>query len=93
MFSGTENSVPGVTVTPTGGAAQSQSQQATQTGNGAAASSPYNLNISGSLTMTVNGDKGNMGTVDIVKLIQNDADFRRMLAAEIAKAMEEIESR
>lgn len=93
MFSGTENSVPGVTVTPTGGAIQPQSQQATQTGNGATTSSPYNLNISGNLTMTVNGDRGNIGTVDIVKMIQQDADFRRMLAIEIAKAMEEVDSR
>lgn len=93
VFSGNENSIPGASVTPWGSSVQTQSQQTAQTGNGGTTSSPYNLNISGSLTMTVNGDKGNMGTVDIVKLIQNDADFRRMLAAEIAKAMKEIDSR
>lgn len=91
-FSGTQNSLPGASVAPTGGGAQTGTQ-----GNktGVAESrqvGPYDFNISGNLTMTVTGDNGKIGTEEIIKKLMNDTDFKRMLAHEIAIAKSEIES-
>lgn len=92
-FAGTQNSLPGVSVTPSGLAGQT-STQTTQAGTSQAGQNgSYSFNISGNLTMTVNGDKGKIGTVDLTKSLMDDADFKRMLAYEIAKAMKEVNAR
>jgi hypothetical protein len=92
-FTGTQNSLPWASVTPSGVAGQTGGQ-ASQTGTGQAGQTGnYNFNISGNLTMTVNGDNGKIGTVDLTKSLMEDADFKRMLAYEIAKAMKEVDAR
>ena len=92
-FAGTQNSLPGVSVTPSGLAGQT-STQTTQAGTSQAGQNGnYSFNISGNLTMTVNGDKGKIGTVDLTKSLMDDADFKRMLAYEIARAMKEVNAR
>ena len=42
--------------------------------------------------MTVTGDKGKIGTADLVDKLMNDTDFKRMFAYELAKAKAEIDS-
>jgi len=91
-ISGNDNSMPTATVAPTKSEAQTaqqtatEQQQTTQSGN-------YNFNVSGTLTMNVNGDNGRIGSVDVMKMLQDDPDFKRMLAYEIAKAMKEVDAR
>lgn len=91
-FSSTQNSLPGVSVMATGGGMQAAAQGGQNTG-GNGQTGNYSFNISGNLTMTVNGDNGKIGTVDLTKTLMDDSDFKRMLAYEIAKAMKEVDSR
>lgn len=93
VFAGTQNSLPGVSVAPNGGGGQTGTQTSQTAGGQAGQNSSFNFNISGNLTMTVNGDNGRIGTVDLTKSLMEDADFKRMLAYEIAKAMREVEAR
>lgn len=80
-----ETSIPGVTVAPTGNKIQATSPDlqgtgARQNGN----NGPYTLNITGTLTMNVNGDNGKIGTVDIIKMLENNQSFRQELAKAFA---------
>ena len=92
VISGNENSLPTATVAATKTEsqpttqAQTEQQQSSQEGS-------YNLNVSGTLTMNVNGDNGRIGTIDLSKMLRDDDGFRRMLAHEIAKAMKELDAR
>ena len=93
VFAGTQNSLPGASVSPTGNGGQTGAQASQTTGGKTGQNGSYNFNISGNLTMTVNGDNGKIGTVDLTKSLMEDADFKRMLAYEIAKAMSEVNAR
>lgn len=93
VFAGTQNSLPGASVSPTGNGGQTGAQASQTTGGQTGQNGSYNFNISGNLTMTVNGDNGKIGTVDLTKSLMEDADFKRMLAYEIAKAMSEVNAR
>lgn len=93
VFAGTQNSLPGASVSPTGNGGQTGAQTSQTTGGQTGQNGNYNFNISGNLTMTVNGDNGKIGTVDLTKSLMEDADFKRMLAYEIAKAMSEVNAR
>ena len=48
-----------------------------------------NINLNGNLTMTLYGDKGKIGDVDLVKLLENNQNFQNDLARIIEKALEE----
>ena len=91
-FSGTQNSLPGASVAPTGGGAQTGTQGSQTGGAESRQVGPYDFNISGNLTMTVTGDNGKIGTEEIIKRLLNDTDFKRMLAHEIAISKAQIES-
>ena len=93
VFAGTQNSLPGASVSPTGNGGQTGAQASQTTVGQTGQNGNYNFNISGNLTMTVNGDNGKIGTVDLTKSLMEDADFKRMLAYEIAKAMSEVNAR
>ena len=92
VFSGTENSLPGATVMSSGAGTQATAQGGQNTGGRNTQTGSYNFNISGNLTMTVTGDKGKIGTADLVDKLMNDTDFKRMFAYELAKAKAEIDS-
>ena len=91
-ISGNDNSMPTATVAPTKSEAQTAQQTATEQQQ-TTQSGSYNFNVSGTLTMNVNGDNGRIGSIDITKMLQDDPDFKRMLAYEIAKAMKEVDAR
>ena len=93
VFAGTQNSLPGASVSPTGNGGQTGAQVSQTAGGQTGQNGNYNFNISGNLTMTVNGDNGKIGTVDLTKSLMEDADFKRMLAYEIARAMKEVNAR
>ena len=48
-----------------------------------------NLNISGNLMMNVTGTDGKTGTVDLIKMIENNPQFQRELATMLTEAMKE----
>ena len=76
-------SIPGATVSPDGNKTQATiGQQAEARQNGG--NEPYTLNITGTLTMNVNGDNGKIGTVDIMKMLENNSTFRQELAKALA---------
>ena len=82
-FVGNQQSVPGVHVTAP---ANGQSQGTTQGQQGGTNGTySYNLNLTGNLTMDINGDNGKIGTADIMKLLENNPNFAR----EVAKAISE----
>ena len=54
----------------------------------------YNLNLSGNLTMNVRYTDGkDIGTLDIMKLLEEDAGFKRELANAISAAIADMEAR
>ena len=79
-------SIPKTTVVPVGNTMQAtltdQKAEVRQNGN----NEPYALNITGTLTMNVNGDNGKIGTVDIMKMLENNSTFRQELAKALADA-------
>ena len=82
-FVGTQQSIPGVTVTPTTNGQTQAAVKGQQGGTNGTYS--YNLNLSGNLTMDINGDNGKIGTADVMKLLENNPNFAR----EVAKAISE----
>lgn len=85
-FGTAENSIPGAYVlanTSQNNGNQSTIQQETTTNGN------YNLNLSGVLTMNINGDNGNIGTVDLMKMFEKDEGFKR----EITKIIMDAASR
>jgi hypothetical protein len=82
-FSENQQSLPWVQVAPT---TNGQPQSTLQGQNGSTNGTyNYNLNLSGNLTMDINGDNGKIGTADIMKLLENNPNFAR----EVAKAISE----
>lgn len=78
-----ETSIPSIKVSePRKFVEQQATPQQNQTVTGT-----YNLNLSGTLTMDVRGDSGKIGTVDLMKMIQNDEGFRRELARSLSEAV------
>jgi hypothetical protein len=53
---------------------------------------PYKFDLSGTLTMNINGDNGRIGTVDILNWLKTDGGFRREMAKALAETMAEMES-
>ena len=79
---GTNTSIPSASVNPAENKAQTTtSGQQTVTGQNKGNES-QTLNITGTLTMNVNGDNGKVGAVDLI----NNPDFMRELAKAIADA-------
>ena len=86
---GTSTSVPSMTVAPP----RQEVQTSTKTGTDTKETTmSYNLNLSGTLTMNVNGDNGKIGSVDLMKMIENDAGLRRELAKAIEDAIAKMNS-
>ena len=84
-FSVSPQSVPGATVAPDGNKVQTtagQQPETKQNGN----NGPYTINLTGTLTMNVNGDNGKIGTADIMKMLDQNSDFKRELAKALADA-------
>ena len=79
---GTDTSVPSMTVAPPRQDTQTGAKQNVGPTEGTMS---YNINLSGTLTMNVNGDNGKIGTLDIMQMLQKDEGLRR----ELAKAIEE----
>lgn len=86
---GTSTSVPSMTVAPPRQEAQTSPKTGTDTKE---TTMSYNLNLSGTLTMNVNGDNGKIGSVDLMKMIENDAGLRRELAKAIEDAIAKMGS-
>ena len=82
-FSENQQSLPQAQVAPTSHGTQTNNQ--TQPGGQQGQTFNYNLNLSGTLTMDISGDKGKIGTADIMKLLENNSNFTR----EVAKAISE----
>ncbi len=91
-FAGNEQSIPGAQVASTKGGSTTNGAQAQQGGSGGNPNTAYtyNLNLSGNLTMDINGDNGKIGTADIMKLIQNNPSFARELAKAMAESLAKI---
>lgn len=86
-ISGNEQSIPGAQVTaPT----QSTGTQNAAGGLQGTQSNDFNLNFSGTLKMDISGDKGKIGTADILELLQKEPSFQRELAKAIADSIEKI---
>jgi hypothetical protein len=86
---GTNTSVPSMTVAPPRQEVQTSTKAGTDTKE---TTMSYNLNLSGTLTMNVNGDNGKIGSVDLMKMIENDAGLRRELAKAIEDAIAKMGS-
>jgi hypothetical protein len=63
-----------------------QSQPTSQQG-AASTNNEYTINIGGHLSMQVTGDNGNIGEVDLIKMLENNEQFRNELARVIAETM------
>ena len=86
VIKGTEQSIPGAQVTvPVGNNMQANlTEQRTETRqNGAGETNA--ITVSGTLTMNVNGDNGKIGTVDLIKMLENNTTFRQELAKALAE--------
>ena len=83
-ISSSPTSIPSATVAPNSNGIRTTSEQqrgeAGQKGN----NEPATINVSGTLTMNVNGDNGKIGTVDIIKMLENNPTFRQELAKALA---------
>lgn len=83
---------PSMSVAPTENGAQSSANQqggGTRQGGNASQST---VNVSGSIMVNVNGDNGKIGTADIMKLLEQNSDFRRELAVALANAYAKLDS-
>jgi hypothetical protein len=91
-FASNEQSIPGAQVASTKGGNTTSGAQAQQGGSGDNPNRAYtyNLNLSGNLTMDINGDNGKIGTADIMKLIQDNPSFARELAKAMAESLAKI---
>ena len=89
-FAVNQQSVPSVQVAPTtNGQTQSTTNGQQGSTNGTYS---YNLNLSGNLTMDINGDNGKIGKADIMKLLENDPGFAREVAKAISEAIGKMSS-
>lgn len=82
---GTEQSIPGAQVNvPVGNNMQANlTEQRVETRQNAAGDTNA-ITVTGTLTMNVNGDNGKIGTVDIIKMLENNPSFRQELAKALA---------
>lgn len=71
---------------------QPQSQVAQETAPRNLNPGEVNVNLNGNLTMTVYGDNGKIGEVDLVKLLENNQNFRNELARIIEEAVKSQQS-
>lgn len=82
---GNQQSVPGTYVTPTTGRqATGTTQTQPERTNGGYS---YSLNLTGNLTMDINGDNGKIGTADLMKMIENDSNFKQELSKAISDTL------
>ena len=86
-ISGNEQSIPGVQVIAPTQTTQTKNAEVSRQG---VQSNDFNLNLSGTLKMDINGDKGKIGTADIMYLLQNNPSFQRELAKAIADSMAKL---
>ena len=63
----------------------------TNTGRGKGTDNSYDLNLSGTITMNINGDNGRIGTTDLLKMLQNDEHFKREVAKILYEAVQKME--
>lgn len=77
-ITGNEDSMPWATVAPLSADFYATSRRPAENGL------TYNLNLSGTLTMNVNGDNGNIGTIDLMDQLENSKQLRDALTKAIS---------
>lgn len=77
-ITGNEASIPGASVAPLSADFYAASRRPAENGL------TYNLNLSGTLTMNVNGDNGNIGTIDLMDQLENSKQLRDALTKAIS---------
>lgn len=87
VITGNDNSIPSVTVQGTNPQTYTAQNGTEVTGT---RTIDYNLNLSGVLTMNVNGDNGRIGTIDLMKMLQKDDGLKRELSKVLSDAVKRI---
>ena len=81
-LNGNNQSMPGASVYPGADTGQAGGQN-----GGTPEATDVNLNISGTLTMNVNGDNGTIGEINLIEMIEKNPTLRNEIARMIAEAL------
>ena len=85
-------SIPAMVVSPNRTTTSTETRAATtDSGRGRGTDNSYDLNLSGTITMNINGDNGRIGTTDLLKMLQNDEHFKREVARILYDAVQKME--
>ena len=92
VFSLANGSMPTMNVSPNKTTTSTETRAATTNpGRGRGTDNSYDLNLSGTITMNINGDNGRIGTTDLLKMLQNNEHFKNEVAKILYEAVQKME--